>query len=127
MPSRRLSAAAGDAKLETDQANKEGTMKRNAWLVLLLAFTTLLAPGTGWPALAAAQQEQKAVSDGKINVNTASKAELMKLKGIGASVADKIIEYRNVHGPFKKPEDIRKVRGVGKGLWEQNRDAIAVE
>ena len=102
-------------------------MKRNVWVALLLSFAILLAPGVGWPPLAAGQQEQKAVSDGKVNINTASKTELMKLKGIGASVADKIIEYRNTHGPFKKPEDIRKVRGVGKGLWEQNRDAIAVE
>ena len=102
-------------------------MKRNLWLVLLLSLAILLAPGVGWPPLAAAQPEQKAVSDGKVNINTASKAELMKLKGIGASVADKIIEYRDTHGPFQKPEDIRKVRGVGKGLWEKNRDAIAVE
>ena len=102
-------------------------MKRDVWVALLLSFAILLAPGVGWPTVATAQQEQKAVSDGKININTASKTELMKLKGIGASVADKIIEYRNTHGQFKKPEDIRKVRGVGKGLWEQNRDAIAVE
>ena len=113
--------------LKTDQANKEGTMKRNVWLVLLLSFVILLAPGTGWPTLVAAQQEQKAASDGKININTASKTELMKLQGIGASVADKIIEYRNTYGPFKRPEEIRKVRGIGKGLWEQNREAIAVE
>ncbi len=102
-------------------------MKRNVWVALLLSFAILLAPGMGWPTVATAQQEQKAVSDGKVNINTASKAELMKLEGIGPAVADKIIEYRNTHGPFKKAEDIRKIQGIGKGLWEKNRSAITVE
>lgn len=95
-------------------------------LLLLLSLLAWLPAAPAWPAQAASQQEP-AVSGEKININSASKAELMKLKGIGPAVADKIIEYRNSHGPFKKPEDIRKVKGVGKGLWEQNRDAITVK
>lgn len=102
-------------------------MFKNASLALLLSFLMLLVAGSAWAAQAVPPQKEKAASDGKVNINTASKAELMKLDGIGPSLADKIIEYRNAHGPFKKPEDIRKIQGIGKGLWEKNRNAIAVE
>lgn len=107
------------------------TMIRHVWLVPLFALVMLLAAGVGWPIEVAAQEKQAGSdakdSDGKVNINTASKAELMKLDGVGPAVAAKIIEYRNANGPFKKPEDIRKVRGFGKGLWEKNRAAIAVK
>lgn len=101
-------------------------MIRHVWCVLL-SFAVLLAGGPGWPSYTLAQQAQKAVSDAKVNINTASKAELMKLDGIGPAVAEKIIEYRKTHGPFKKPEDIRKIQGIGKALWEKNREMITVE
>jgi len=65
-------------------------------------------------------------TDERVNINTATEAELSKLKGVGHSLARKIIEYRDAQGAFKRPEDIRKVQGVGKGLWEQNRDRITV-
>ncbi len=80
-----------------------------------------------WAADELSDRAAKTATDERININTATEAELVKLKGIGKSVARKIIEYREAHGEFRKPEDIRKVSGVGKGLWEQNRDRIAVK
>jgi competence protein ComEA len=68
-----------------------------------------------------------AAKDERVNINTATEAELTKLKGIGRTVARRIVEYRETHGEFKKPEDVRKVEGVGKRVWEQNRDRIAVK
>ena len=53
--------------------------------------------------------------------------ELMKLDGVGRQVAEKIVEYRDAHGPFKKPEELRKVEGVGNGLWERNRTRIVIK
>ena len=100
-------------------------MIRAMLLVPLLVHA--LAVGAPWPARAAPPQDAQAVANAKVNINTGSKAELMKLHGVGAALAEKIIEYRNAHGPFGKPEDIRKVQGVGKGLWEKNRDAITVK
>lgn len=67
------------------------------------------------------------VTENRININTATETELVRLKGIGHGVAKRIIEYRQTHGDFKRPEDIRKVSGVGRVLWEQNRDRIAVK
>ena len=64
---------------------------------------------------------------GAVNINTAGVKELMTLDGIGHKVAEKIVEYRTANGPFKKAEEIRKVQGIGGGLWEKNRDRIVVK
>ena len=63
----------------------------------------------------------------KVNINTASVKDLMTLDGVGRRVAEKIVQYREAHGPFKKPEEIRKVEGIGGGLWEKNRERILVK
>ena len=64
---------------------------------------------------------------GAVNINAAGVKELLTLDGIGHKVAEKIVEYRTSNGPFKKAEEIRKVHGVGAGLWEKNRDRIVVK
>ena len=68
-----------------------------------------------------------AAATGAVNINTASVKELMTLDGIGHKVAEKIVEYRTANGPFKKAEEIRKVQGIGGGLWEKNRERIVVK
>jgi len=101
---------------------------RTAIVVLLVAFAWLVP----WPAFAAppsrASETQASVPAGApVNINTADVKELMKLEGVGRRVAEKIVEYRDTHGPFKKPEELRKVEGVGSGLWERNRARIVVK
>jgi len=63
----------------------------------------------------------------KININKASAEELTQLKGIGPSHAAKIIEFREKNGPFKLPEDLMQVPGVGQKTFEKNKDLISVE
>ena len=65
--------------------------------------------------------------DVKVNINEATKTELMKLAGVGAGSAQKIIESREAHGPFKKAQDLEKVDGVGKGVLEKNSGRITVK
>jgi competence protein ComEA len=50
---------------------------------------------------------------GKLNLNTATVDELMMLPGIGLSKAERIIAWRTKHGPFKRPADLRRVKGFG--------------
>jgi competence ComEA-like helix-hairpin-helix protein len=64
---------------------------------------------------------------GKVNINEASKTDLMKLAGVTAGVAQKIIAYREAHGPFKRTHDLAKVDAVGKDVLEKNPGRITVK
>jgi comEA protein len=48
-----------------------------------------------------------------LDLNAAAEAELVRLPGIGPVMAKRIVEYRQKHGPFKRLEDLRKVKGIG--------------
>lgn len=61
-----------------------------------------------------------------ININTASAAELEALPGIGPSLAQRIVAYREEHGPFRTIEDIKNVSGIGEGRFAQIKDLITV-
>jgi comEA protein len=50
----------------------------------------------------------------KVDINKASLAELDTLPGIGPAIAARIIEFRTRYGPFKRPEDLMNVRGIGE-------------
>lgn len=62
----------------------------------------------------------------KININTASKELLATLDGIGESLAERIIAYRSLHGPFGDVNDILNVSGIGKKKLEAVKDYITV-
>lgn len=66
------------------------------------------------------------IAGGKININTASAAELESLPGIGPTLAQRIVDYRSTHGPFKTPEDLMNVSGIGTGRYEQIKDLITI-
>ena len=63
----------------------------------------------------------------RININKASVEELTQLKRIGNSYAQRIVQYREEQGPFEKPEDIIKVKGIGIKTFELNKGRITVE
>jgi len=71
--------------------------------------------------------EEKKAIDVMVNINKALAEEIATLPGIGDKTAKLIIEYRDKNGGFKKPEDIRKVKGVGKKLFEKIKGNITVE
>lgn len=62
-----------------------------------------------------------------ININSADKDQLMTLPGIGASKADKIIEYREKNGGFKSTEDLMLISGIKQGLYNKVKDKIVAK
>jgi len=64
-------------------------------LLLLLSFSLLVA---------------------SIDINKASKSELMQIKGIGEKKAQSIVDYRKKHGKFKSVNDLKNVKGIGSGI-----------
>ncbi|MBI5896299.1 MAG: helix-hairpin-helix domain-containing protein [Desulfobacterales bacterium] len=63
----------------------------------------------------------------KVNINTATREQLMSLKGVREAYADRIIEYRDKNGPFQAPEDLLKVKGIGDKTLETNQERIVVK
>ena len=95
----------------------------------IMALLTLLIVN---PAFAAGEKEgvtksnEIVASMEMININQADAKALTTLKGIGKDRAVKIIEYREKNGPFEKVEDIMKVKGIGKKIFEQNKNVLSV-
>lgn len=58
-------------------------------------------------------------SAGKININTATASQLEALPGIGPAISQRIVDYRNTHGKFSRPEDLVNVRGIGQSKLAQ--------
>ena len=61
-----------------------------------------------------------------INLNTATKDELVALPGIGPAKAQAIVDYRKAHGPFKTVEELKDVKGIGAKRFEKLKPDLAV-
>lgn len=65
-------------------------------------------------------------TDGRLNVNSASAPELETLPGIGEVLAERIVAYREVNGPFARVEDLTSVEGISESLVDELRDLVTV-
>lgn len=71
--------------------------------------------------------DNSAVSNGKVNINTATAEEISEnLDGIGETIAQRIVEYREQNGNFSNIEDIKNVSGIGDSKYENIKDSICV-
>ncbi len=64
---------------------------------------------------------------GGVNLNKATREELVRIKGIGPVLAGRIISYREKYGPFKKIEDIKEIKGIGDKTFEKIRKELTSE
>ena len=96
--------------------------RRMKWVCYLVAC--LLLTGLSPAGYADAGPTGK---DVRININKASAAELEELPRVGQAVAQRIVDYRENHGPFKKVEDLKAVRGIGDKIFDQIRPRISTD
>jgi competence protein ComEA len=86
-----------------------------------LAFGVLVcAVAAGAGAMAAESSEPK------VDINKATEKELTTVRGIGEALAKRIVAFREEHGPFRRPEDLMKVQGIGEKSFEKIRPFITV-
>ena len=89
----------------------------------------IVVPKVGEEAeeISAGVTSKEEAKEGKVNINTATVEELKTLKGVGEKKAEAIIEYRKKNGSFKTKEDLMKVRGIGKKLFESFEERIVTQ
>jgi competence protein ComEA len=93
--------------------------------------TPTTGPGTPTPTPAAQTTQppnNPTTNTGQlININTATQAELEFLPRIGPAIAQRIIEYRTLNGPFTSIEQIKNVKGIGEATFNAIKDFITVK
>lgn len=77
-------------------------------------------------ATAATTEATEVIQTGPVNINTATAAQLQTLPGIGEVLAQRIIDYREEHGPFQSVAALKKVSGIGEKRLEALWDLVTI-
>ena len=94
-----------------------------------LAALNLAAPLVDGQQLVVPQADDgmtAAPADGRVRINTADATALEILPGVGPVLAQRIIAYREINGPFRTVEDLLEVPGIGEGKLAEIRDSVIV-
>ena len=76
--------------------------------------------------MASSNSSKDNANQAAVNINSASKEDLLKLNGVGDKKADQIINYRQEQGEFKSIDDLKKVQGIGDKIFDSLKDSITV-
>lgn len=95
-------------------------------IVLALGVTTVAAGQEATRPAATRATTMSAPAGAAINLNTATVAQLETIPGIGKATAERILEYRQKNGGFKKVEDLMNVRGIGEKSFLKMKPLITV-
>ncbi|MGQ9476904.1 MAG: ComEA family DNA-binding protein [Candidatus Bipolaricaulia bacterium] len=85
--------------------------------LLAIGIDQLIAPSQG-PKMAVGEGAEP------LDLNTASFAELLRLPGIGPTLAERIITYRERNGPFRSLEELLHIRGIGPKLLQRLKGRV---
>jgi competence protein ComEA len=91
-------------------------------LSLLLLVTTIS------PAIAkSAEETGERPPASKIDLNRATLEQLETIPGVGPALAQRILDFREEHGPFRRVEDLLKVKGIGEKSFQKMQSYVVVE
>ena len=103
-------------------------MVRNRWVVAALTAVVVMAAGAtvhvqrGQPA----PDEKSSAAQALLNLNVATAADLQKLPGIGPALANRILDYRQKNGGFKKVEELMNVQGIGEQSFLKIKPLVVI-
>lgn len=100
------------------------------FLALMVGFSSVIhaAPSVEATEPVVAAQVASDAQVVAINLNTADEATLQReLSGVGAVKAKAIVAYREANGDFTSADELLEVKGIGKAIFEKNRDKVAVK
>lgn len=116
-----------DALLAAGGATADADLDRINLALAVAEGQHIYVPRKGEVDLPVQPPAQRASSDLKVNINTADATALESLPGIGPSLAQRILDYRQAHGPFSRIEDIQEVSGIGPATFAKIEDLIKTE
>ena len=98
-----------------------------AKIAAICVVVVFLCVGCGNETEVAPQEQTEITISETINVNIATREELARIPYIGDSTAALIVEFRETHGPFKRPEQLMQIRGVSDKRFRRIRHLIRTE
>ena len=108
-------------------------MRRFMFALVILVGTLIIGPSASSTQAAQAAQAKagsgskaRATAANPVNLNSASAAQLQTLPGVGASAAQRIVDYRQKNGSFKKVEELMNVKGIGEKSFLKLKPLITV-
>lgn len=109
-------------------------MRRFMFALVILVAILIAGPSASSPQATQAPKAAKAGTSSKarataanpVNLNSASAAQLQTLPGVGASAAQRIVDYRQKNGSFKKIEELMNVKGIGEKSFLKLKPLITV-
>jgi len=110
--------------------NRTGSTRRTKGAMATLCLVAMVLAVAVSPALAVEGGDAKTAKDEptrQIDINKASAVELTAIPGVGNVIAQRIVEFRDKQGPFRRVEDLMKIRGIGEKSFQKIRPYIKVE
>jgi competence protein ComEA len=110
--------------------NGIGSMRRRKGALASLALVAMALAVVVGPALAIEQDDAETAKNApsrQIDINKATAVELTEIPGVGTVIAERIVDFRDKQGPFRRVEDLLKIRGIGEKSFQKIRPHVKVE